>query len=252
MDIRIYQQYRALAVQAKPRLRSIKGSALQQEVFILGSGPSILNTDLHKLDGATVVFLNNAISLANQFTPKRSYVVVSDHLRALELRQGLHCSGAECIATTDKIFNAAVAPTLFAAPFLFVMPKITDTSNGSVHISHAPGFSDDLDSGVYLGKSVVFPAIQFAYFLGASQITLVGVDMTIGKDAKYFSNTIRSNWSDFDYKRDGRLHFMRTAESLRLRGVTLQNATVGGALDALPHFPSRFALTDTAIGGDGR
>lgn len=243
MDYRNYQRYRRLAVESTAGINSVRNCVSGGPVYIIGTGPSISNTDLSKLNGSTVIFLNNAISLRDRFEPGRSFACISDHLRAIELRSECTARGITCLVTTDKVLNPAVSPLIFATPYIFVMPKFLTRPNGDLQISAAFGFSDDPTSGIYLGKSVVFPAIQMAWFMGARDISLVGVDMTIGAKAAYYDKTIKSNWSAFNYARDGRPHFALMRDCLRERGCALQNLTVGGALDVLPHDPQRLALS---------
>lgn len=203
-----------------------------------------MQTDLSKLTGKTVIFLNNALNLLDHFTPRRSFLTLSDFLRAIELRSEIQARNLTCITTSDKVNNPRIHPGVYEDPFLFVMPKFGFRDNGAAFISPANGFSPALEEGIYLGKSVVFPAIQIAYYLGAASIALVGIDMTIGKKATYYSSNIQSNWGAFDYPRDGRPHFAAMYDALSERGVLLENLTVGGALDILPHDPIRLALPD--------
>lgn len=236
-----FSKYRALARQSRQAIETLRGSAQGEEVFIVGSGPSISDTDLSKLKDSRVLLLNNAISLLDHFQPSNAHIMLSDHLRAIELRAQIVERNLDCIATTDKIMNSDVDPEIFREPFSFIMPRFTSTPNGDIRVSPVMGFSDDPQKGLFLGKSVVFPAIQFAYFMGARAITLVGIDMTLGPNIAYFDDKIVSNWTAFDYPRDGRPHFLHMASVLRAKSVLLTNATAGGALDALAHFPRRFA-----------
>lgn len=242
MDYRNYQRYRSLAVESSSGIAALKDCVSGGAVYIVGSGPSIAQTDLSRLNGETVIFLNNAISLQDRFAPGRSFVCISDHLRAIELRPECKARSITCLATTDKVLNPSVSPLIFAAPFLFVMPKFLTRPNGDLQVSAAFGFSNAPGLGIYMGKSVVFPAIQIAWHMGARDIFLVGLDMTIGAKATYYDKAIKSNWSAFDYGRDGRPHFELMRDCLSERGCTLQNLTVGGALDVLPHDPERLAL----------
>lgn len=244
MDYRNYQRYRSLAVESSAGIAALKNSVSSGTVYIIGSGPSIARTDLSKLNGETVIFLNNAISLQDRFSPGRSLVCISDHLRAIELRQECKARNITCFATTDKVLNPSISSLIFAAPYLFVMPKFLTRPNGDLQISTAFGFSDAPSLGLYMGKSVVFPAIQMAWHMGARDISLVGVDMTIGAKSVYYDKAIKSNWSAFDYDRDGRPHFALMRDCLNERGCTLQNLSVGGGLDVLPHDPERLALPD--------
>jgi hypothetical protein len=244
MDYRNYKHYRRLALESSTGIAALKDIVSGGAVYIVGSGPSIAQTDLSRLNGETIIFLNNAVSLQDSVVPGRSFACISDHLRAIELRPECNTRGITCLATTDKVLNPSVSPLIFAAPFLFMMPKFLTRTNGDLQVSAAFGFSDAPGKGVYLGKSVVFPAIQIAWHMGARDIFLVGLDMTIGAKAAYYDKTIKSNWSAFKYERDGRPHFELMRDCLSERGCILQNLTVGGALDVLPHDPERLALPD--------
>lgn len=242
---RVYEYYRRLSAESSDALSALKGASLANEVFIIGSGPSIKYTDLTLINGSTVILLNNAIRLLDHFSPARSYLMISDHLRAVELREECRVRAIDCIATTDKVLNPTVSPLIFGAPYIFVMPKFVSRPDGALQVAASFGFSDEPAKGVYLGKSVAFPAIQMAWYMGATTISLVGIDMTIGGKVSYFDTAIRSNWSAFDYPRDGRPHFAVMRDCLRERGCILRNLTVGGVLDVLPHDPGTLAAASS-------
>lgn len=248
MDYRIFQLYRSLASESLSDLQALRNIAAGKTVYVIGTGPSISRTDLSKLNGEVVIFLNNACRLLHDFRPAQSVCILSDHLRAIELRQEIENWDIPCIATSDKVVNPTVQPGIFSSPFIFVMPKLNNLPDGRVQVSASLGFSDSPTKGLYLGKSVVFPAIQMAHYFGASNISLVGVDMTIGKNAQYYDAGIKSNWSAFSYEKDGRPHFAVMRDCLRERGVVLENLTVGGMVDVLAHNPIRLSLPDTTIG----
>ena len=242
MEYKIYLQYKSMAVKSRNEIKRIQGLATGKQIFIIGTGPSLQWTDLKKIDGEIVIFLNNAITLAGSVRPSYAVGVVSDHLRAIELRRSMRTWCDIAVATTDKVFNPSVEPTIFSSPYNFVMPKVLVRPDGRYQVSAAPGFSESPLSGLYLGKSVLFPAIQLAYYMKPASISLVGIDMTIGAKAKYYDKKIKSNWSEFNYARDGRPHISVMRDCLRERGIALENLTIGGAVDVLSHDPVRLAI----------
>lgn len=252
MNLNVLYSYGAMSKLSKRKIVSYKNSFKDQNIYIVGTGPSILDTDLSRLEDKIVIFLNNAFRLTSEFSPKNAFVVISDHLRAMELRTEIERRSIETFVTTDKVLNNAVDPRIFQKPYIFLMPKLNTKTNGEFQFSAAFGFSDDIQTGVYLGKSVVFPAIQVAYFLGASTISLVGVDMTLGRNAKYYDPRIGSNWGGFSYAKDGRPHFEVILNCLRERGRFIENLTVGGALDVLPHDPVRLSKSTHVLKGVGK
>lgn len=81
MDYRNYARYRSLVVESSTGIAALKNSVSSGAVYIIGSGPSITRTDLSKLNGETVIFLNNAIGLQGKFSPGRSLVCLSSMAR---------------------------------------------------------------------------------------------------------------------------------------------------------------------------
>ncbi|MGZ8991806.1 MAG: hypothetical protein ACXW23_18010 [Telluria sp.] len=231
-----WARYRAFARQSNAALTAMKDCWSGEDVYCVGTGPSINETDLKKLDGKRVIFLNNAFTLLSEFEPNDPVCMITDDLRAMELRGALSRQKIRVVCSTDRVLNPDVDPSIFRAPFTFVMPKL-DVSTTSRHVNMAistkMSLSADLQSGVYLGKSVLFPAIQLAAYMGARSIVLVGIDMNMNQGV-YFSSAIRGNWSGFDYPRDGEPYLENLHEFLLSRSINLINASQGGIVEAIP------------------
>lgn len=235
-EMKTYGRYKALAQSAKAEVEDMRGAWPGEEIYCIGTGPSIKQTNLDHLNGRSVIYLNNAVDLRSEFKAKNELCLITDHLRMSELRAQLISSDLDVIASTDRVFNANVDWRLFDKPVNFVMPKLNVNPRSNwltMSVSMVPGFSEDLLKGIYIGKSVVFSAIQTAVYLGASRVYLAGIDMTLGK-SEYFAATTRSNWSGFDYEKDGVPHFRALLESMSALGIPLINASQGGMLDAVP------------------
>lgn len=234
----VVARYLEFQRQSRRQLALLKGMLRQQTVFIIGTGPSLGEVDFSELSGRNVIYLNNAHELHSQINPAFGVVVVSDFLRYREIRHGRGCPELPLVWTTDRIVDEKCHPGVMEENSIFLMPKC-DVFSGALRPSFKHGFSLDLDAGVYLGRSVVFPALQLAAHLGANKIVLLGVDMTMNR-AVYYSGDIRSNFSGFDYVRDGKPHIGNAYDALLSKGCLLVNGVVGGELDVIPRMPGKW------------
>ncbi|WP_162560676.1 hypothetical protein [Methylobacterium durans] len=237
-ESRTLTSFRRLSLDSLGALSEMKGKLKGGVIVCLGTGPSIAKTDLGLLDGANVLFLNNAYRLANRFQPSYAGFVLTDYLRMMELRHEVRALSGDKFCSTDRIFYPFADVSLFDRPFLFLMPRhklLVSGRSWRVKVITPGGFSDDITAGVFMGFSVVFSAIQIGAYLGAKRIVLVGIDMdyTGGGGAAYFDPTIKDNWPTFAYETHAREHFIEVRDALSTRGRHLVNATVGGRIDVL-------------------
>lgn len=230
-------RYKALATQVATKLDDMAQAWLGQTVHILGSGPSLHAETVERFEGRHVLYLNNTLTLHERVRPSQSYCVISDHLRMYELRNEAISQHVEVIASTDKVLNAQVNPHSFDSPVTFVMPKLTSNpakQGLQVAVCRSNGFSFDLREGVFLGRSVLFVALQVAAHLGASRIVLSGVDMS-NNQGLYFDPRIKSNWTGFSYENDALPHLTALLPLLRFHSIRLERERNLGRLALLPH-----------------
>jgi len=143
----------------------IRGAHAGQRGFVVGNGPSLLMSDLSRLQGE-VTIASNLIHLAFDQTAWRpSYVTVIDELvwrkMVKEARRNY----------SSLIIGASLDPTL------------TDCMTYVVrHLGHAPflagdiAFSGDMAKGVYGGSTVTYTNLQLARHLGLNPVYLIGCD----------------------------------------------------------------------------
>jgi hypothetical protein len=93
-------------------------------------------------------------------------------------------------------------------------------------------FSENLDTRIDLaGSSVIFSAIQLAYYLGSDKIALLGVDMYHSSDLKsaYFDYSPNRIYSEpatqEDYVSRRKPYFKFYRDFLSTKGIKLYNCT---------------------------
>lgn len=223
--------YLRLGRQSRSELTSLFESARGRDVYILGSGPSLNDIDLSIMDGAVVLYLNNAVKVNKYHAPHKKISIITDFLRMEELRDYIvSLDDVTLITSTDKVFNNSVDWRLYSKPAKFVMPKV---NLNRFSIDFCQSFSTDLNRGAYIGRSVLFLALQVAYQMSPIRVSLVGVDMTSNTGA-YYDDSVKGNWSEFSYLKDGKSHIISSRQAFKSQGILFLNLSSKSLIKDLP------------------
>lgn len=223
------------------RLNRLRNAEAGKRVFILANGPSLKQTDVDRLCGE-VAIASNAVFLlfeTKRFRPK--YYTVEDYLVAEDRSREI----AE-LKGPWKIFPEDVRG--------FIPPdERTVYVNFPREYEGFPKFSEDCRRVVYWGGTVSFMNMQLAYYLGASEIYLIGFDHNYAApktadvvdgyvitsqtddvnhfDSRYFGAGYR--WHDPNVERMEQ-SYRAARDFFAARGVPIYNATAGGRLEVFP------------------
>ena len=213
-------------------------NSVQSTIFCVGSGYSLKRQDLSLLRGQNVILLNHAYNLADKVVFGKAFTMVQDVNRLNELSTVLmRRSEIKIVAITE--FGAEQAPRPLRPDYIYFKPRmdfIRSMKTIRPIVSIDPRFSTNPLFGFYTGHSVVFSAIQLAYFMGARRIVLLGIDMerpTGRVESDYAFESVQEHHSFLNYENDARSHFIVLRDELSQRGVELLNATEGGRVDVL-------------------
>lgn len=148
------------------------------DIFILANGPSILLEDLNKLKNKVVIGMNASTILERKFNFYTKYYV---------------CSDTRFITHPEKSRYAIEDLNLSTLRILRKELEVYDTYTRKdltfyVKALQRDGFSTDLNVGYYYGCTTTMLAIQLAYFLGAKNIYLLGVDLRYSLSQPRFYN----------------------------------------------------------------
>jgi hypothetical protein len=227
--------------QNERRFASLRSKYQGKRCFLIGNGPSLNKIDLTKLKeeftfGVNAIYLNYE---KMKFHP--TFYVVEDFLVAED-------RAAE--------INAYKGPEVkFFGTFLeYVLKQDEKTIVTNTYLNYwepfVPYFSTNCVRNMGVGGSVTFQCLQLAYFMGFSEVYLIGFDHNykIPKEANLdISNQIISQSDDEnhfnkDYFGKGyRWHdpkvermeqsYILAGEMFKKDGRKVYNATVGGKLD---------------------
>ncbi|KAF0093030.1 MAG: hypothetical protein E1N59_3220 [Puniceicoccaceae bacterium 5H] len=224
------------------RLYDLKGKHAGRRAFIIGNGPSLRIADLDRLQGK-LCFAANKIFVAYEQTAWRpSYYFVADELSALN-----------CIRELPHLQE----PRFFPFDLLHHIPRYPGATFFNRLQPREPRddtpFSDNLLAGSWEGQTVTYHMIQFAVWMGATEIYLLGVDFNYPAPPKtndtqrfgdYEIHVAAGQQSHFskDYYRPGdifkgprleeqEIAYRHARTYCERHGIRIANATRGGKLE---------------------
>jgi len=227
---------------SRRRLLGFRDAYVGRRAFIIGNGPSLRQTDLSRLRGEITFGLNRIYLLFPELGFSTTFLVSVNEL-VLE----------QCVAEIKSLplpkFLTWRARRWFAddPQAMFVDSDYTGCEN----------FSPDAAGRLFEGFTVTYVALQLAFFMGFSEVILVGVDHNFatrgpanatvtssGDDPdhftpNYFGRGFRWQLPDLE----GSERAYRLARSAyQQAGRKVLDATVGGKLNVFPkvNYPDLF------------
>ncbi|OZD63382.1 hypothetical protein CH268_09315 [Rhodococcus sp. 06-1460-1B] len=224
-------------------IRQFKNTHVGERCVIIGNGPSLNNTDMSLLKNETTFGLNRIYLMFEKMGFETTYNVVVNQLVV-----------EQCVPEFESL----------SSPLFTTQPSrrhLRDVG-GNIHFMNkvaGPRFSKDVSHGLWEGATVTFVAMQLAYYMGFSQVILVGVDHSFTSkgvahktvesegddpnhfDPNYFGKGFR--WQLPDLERS-EVAYILARLNFQLDSRTIVDSTVGGKLDIFPKIPLEEALRE--------
>ena len=222
-------------------------------IFCLGAGPSLLKENLQLLNNQIVIFTNSSYKIIDQISPQKKYWIVQDKNRLKELnnvsRKIFDVSFRSMHDLEMLDIDTITREDVFIRPefeFEFTVRRLFQRIFVPKPIESGTNFSHDLSKFISIsGSTVIFSAIQLAYYMGAVRIVLLGFDMNWGNDAQssYFDrNSARDRqFSVPSYKESVKPALVVYKRLLEEQGVELINSTICTKEDVL----KKMSLTES-------
>lgn len=163
-----------------PELETFRGLHKGKRCFIVATGPSLRIEDLDMLhqNNDICISMNGIIKAYGKTRWRPDYYLIEDMYCFREWRDELLGDG--------QIKHMLVADTC--------RPNPTERRFIRYHVSFLPmnmdcrpNFSRDFARGVYHGMTVTYDCLQFAFYLGCSEIYLYGLDYNYSKQYNHFT-----------------------------------------------------------------
>lgn len=222
------------AKRSKENLKSLKNKHVGETGFIIGTGPSLKQSNLNLLEGETSIGLNRLYLGFENFKLRPTYMACVNHVL---LSQNAH------------EFSRLPMP-LFAS---WQSRKSLNGAKNTIFIRTVAGndFYEDPFDKIPVGSTVTYVALQLAHWMGFEKVVLVGIDhryellsheIEAGshkvvkrdcEDRNHFHSGYVSkgdNWQLPDLAASENAYRVAKAQ-FEKDGRQILDATVGGALD---------------------
>ena len=208
----------------RKKLSSFKNIHKGKRCFIIGNGPSLKYEDLEQLKNEITLVSNSFIKIHDKLSFKPTYYfsqdssVVKDNLTYIRNTFGI----------TKFIYSYFNQWRYFAKDAIKYISK-----------KEMIGFSDDIVKGTYGGWTVTQSMIQFAVYMGFSEIYLLGVDFNYANNNTEIDADCYFDKTMFNTKLNHALPkieislaaFTKSREYCEQYGIKIYNATRGGKLE---------------------
>lgn len=215
------------------KLAALKDSKKGERCFIIGNGPSLKDTDLSKLRNENTFGLNRIYLAFPDMGFQTTYYL---------------CVNGLVLEQTYQDIEKLTMPRFVAMRAMEWM-KPADNLFFLYSTYTGPTFAKDIRKRMWEGATVTYMALQTAFYIGFSQVILIGVDhsfATKGKpnetvvsqgddpnhfNAGYFGKGFRWQLPDLDTSERS---YTLARETYKAAGREVIDATVGGKLQVFP------------------
>lgn len=229
---------------SKDEVAKLKNKYKGKRCFIVGNGPSLNQLDLSLLNKEYSFAVNSIYYKTREMGYKPTFYVVED----------LHVINDNINEINDYQCEHMFFPAKFKSKFLkgnnrYFLNLDYSFYNDVSPYFEIPRFSQDCSEEVFCGQSVTIVNLQLAYYLGFTEVYLIGMDFNynIPESAKVDGNVIESTEDDINHFHpdyfgkgkkwhDPKLHNVLKSYRLaklmyELDGRNIFNATLGGKLE---------------------
>ena len=214
-------------------LRPMHNQYQGKRCFVIGNGPSLRNTDMSKLRGEYTFGMNRIYLMFPELGFETSFFVSINDLvveqcaadiQQLQMPKFIAWHAREWLQPADNLFMLHTTYT-------------------------GPKFACDITKRLWEGATVTYVALQTAFYLGFSEVILIGVDHSFTTKGKpnttivsqgddpnhfnpaYFGKGFRWQLPDLDTSEVG---YAMARQAFEQDGRKVLDATVGGKLTIFP------------------
>lgn len=226
------------------RIRSLYNKFKGERCFIIGNGPSLNNHDLSLLKGEYAFGVNSFYYKTRETGYRPTFYVVEDNAVMKENIEEIRKFEAPFKFFPTNYKN--MHPEGDNVYFFKMNRGFYEKSSPNFCV---PRFSCDAGDELYCGQSVTYINLQLAYFMGFTEVYLIGMDFdyVIPKDFKRNGDLIVSTaddpnhfhkdyfgkgktWKDPKLDRVG-MNYRQAKIAYEAVGRKIYNATIGGKLE---------------------
>ena len=214
---------------SRRRLSKLRNIHAGKRCFIIGNGPSLRKEDLQKLyqRGEYTFACNSLINLFDELPFYPTYYFVQDNKVLLNNK--------------EKIIN--LKGNKFIKSHYAGRYHIPGVTYYNMLFKQNPiGFSRNIENVVYSGQTVAYSMMQFAAYMGFTEIYLMGIDCSYSINNGGVTNDSYFDKKMFDPNKPHNLPevhtfllaFEQARKTCEPQGIHIYNAARGGKLEIFP------------------
>lgn len=218
-------------------LSALGGQHRGEQVYVIGTAPSLQAKELRAAAQSCTVGVN-FVDKASQFAPtfRVDYLLVEDPdvFSSLLMRSAAEWFPKKAfLVSSGLLANQRRLDSLFEASKRFGVPIIPFRLVKSTEPGDRPWVPRSFDLYATWSANVIFTALQFAAFIGAQKIVILGVDNKYGKKPYFFPDreAKKRKPADIDRKNKSLIAFKRYCTAA---GIQLENESVASPLEIIP------------------
>ena len=218
---------------------SLKNKYAGERVWIVGNGPSLNKTNLDLIAGEHSIAMNRISLIFERTTWRPSmYLYCSDNVHNSEWGEGWRSSVNDAVAnpTTTSLIWRRYLDVVESDGTIIPIDAMTE-----MELASDGTFSTNADQHISKTGTSINAAYQLAYYMGFSQIFLIGADLNwktgggTGADHNHFDPNYRAHIPDGERERRRmRLTHKYANAHFKEAGIQAFNATTDTLLDVFP------------------
>ncbi len=226
---------------------ALRGICVGRPMLVVGNGPSLNKTPLDEFAGVTAIGMNKIDLLFDRVKWRPDLIVCMNNL---------------VIRQHWKTFMASEIPVFLSWKGRWMISREHRSAVNYYLTRPSPEFSRDITSGIGAAGTVTYAALQFAYYMGADPVILVGVDHSFAFEGEPASIAKRKgqdvNHFDPNYFKEGQwwglpnlelseLGYQNAKAAFEADGRRVLDATIGGQLTIFSKISIEQALRECKI-----
>lgn len=219
-------------------------------LVIVGNGPSLNRTPMEGFQSIPSLGMNKINLLFSRTTWRPSFILAVNNLVVLQNRE---------------FYDVSEIPLLIAYKARRYLGGAGQSRARFFNMFASEEFRTDFSQGVGRCSTVAYACLQFAYYVGANPVILVGIDHNFqhrnkdagvyekveGSDPNHFDPSYfaaGTRWATPDYEMDRR-NYARARKAFEADGRRVLDATIEGKLQTFEKIPIEEALKIASGGG---
>lgn len=219
------------------QLEKFKDKHKGQRCFIVATGPSLTLEDVNKLKGEICWTCNSGINLFDKTDWRPQYYAIADGIAFNRLKEKIRCTSMPTSFYNHVDIDWG-GKNVYPLPVWVSLCMDQATRRVIPKCWRKKRMSSDITKKVYMGGNVTNVILQICFYMGFSEIYLLGCDCNYKKqthaDLTKYTNSDQL-YADADYVGHSMILDHRcAAKEARKRGVKIYNATRGGMIEEYP------------------